>query len=227
MKAAKPASRIKRFVRLFGGHAHETPPVLFFRHTLSAAQVTGSFTNGFAINGSQSGGFGSPLALIQNNNTSGNTAPALRAIGYGNSPNGVLSVSSQGAGLLAQFGNAIAFVADITTNGTVDAAGFNGGTLRVGGSGTTFTNIQSGQAIMPSSTLDVTNFTVTFPQAFSSVPKVIASISGDPGFPSATDVYAMSIRAITTTTGFTINVMRVDTAGGWSQQLRINWQAWQ
>jgi hypothetical protein len=72
-----------------------------------------------------------------------------------------------------------------------------------------------------------TNFTVTFPHAFSSTPKVIASISGDPGFANAGDTFAMSIRAITTTTGFTVNVVRVDTAGGWSQQLRINWQAWQ
>jgi hypothetical protein len=184
--------------------------------------------NGFAINGSQAGGIGSPLALIQNNNTTGNTSPALRIIGYGNSPQGVLSVSSAGTGLLAQFGNGNSFVADITTNGVIDATGFNGGTLRVGDFfSTTFTNIQAGQAIMPSSSTVLTNFTVTFPHAFSSTPKVIASISGDPGFPTAADTFVMSIRALTSTSGFTVNVMRVDTAGGWSQQLRINWQAWQ
>src|ERR1039457_965631 len=37
MKAAKPASQIKRFVRLFGGHAPENTTVFFFRHTLNAA----------------------------------------------------------------------------------------------------------------------------------------------------------------------------------------------
>jgi hypothetical protein len=36
MKAAKSASQIKRFVRLFGGHAPENTPVFFFRHTLRA-----------------------------------------------------------------------------------------------------------------------------------------------------------------------------------------------
>jgi hypothetical protein len=107
-----------------------------------------------------------------------------------------------------------------------------GATLDVNGSfrvnnGTVFNRIQAGQAIMPGSSLVATNFTVTFPQAFTSTPKVIASLSGDPSFPSATDTFAMSIRAITTTTGFTVNVVRVDTATGWSQQLRINWQAWQ
>jgi putative transposase len=35
MKAAKPASQIKRFVRLFAGHASPNTPVLFFRHCLS------------------------------------------------------------------------------------------------------------------------------------------------------------------------------------------------
>jgi hypothetical protein len=34
MKTAKPASQIKRFLRLFGAHAPETTSLLFFRHTL-------------------------------------------------------------------------------------------------------------------------------------------------------------------------------------------------
>jgi hypothetical protein len=34
MKAAKRASQIKRFVRLFGGHASETAPVIIFRRVL-------------------------------------------------------------------------------------------------------------------------------------------------------------------------------------------------
>jgi hypothetical protein len=33
--------------------------------------------------------------------------------------------------------------------------------------------------------------------------------------------------AITNTASFIINVVRVDASSGWSQQLRINWQAWQ
>ncbi len=112
------------------------------RAALNASQTfTGvnSFDSNFSVFGTQSGGFGTPLAYMENVNISGNTAPTLRLIGYGASPNGVLSVSSQGTGLLAEFGNAIGFVADIQTNGVVDAgAGFNGGTLRVGSSGTTF-----------------------------------------------------------------------------------------
>jgi len=197
---------------------------------LNASQTfTGvnAFDDNFYVNGTQAGNYGSPLALMENFNTSGNTAPTLRLVGSGNSPNGVLSVSSQGTGLIAQFGNNIAFVADIQTNGTFDAPAFNGGSLRVGTTGTTFNTIQSGQAIMPSSSTVETNFTVIFPQPFSTLPKVIASISGDTNYPAVSDAFAMSIRAITSTTNFTVNVVRVDAPTGWSQQLRINWQAWQ
>jgi hypothetical protein len=35
MKAAKPASQIKRFVRLFGGHAPKYTSDFFFRHCLT------------------------------------------------------------------------------------------------------------------------------------------------------------------------------------------------
>jgi len=37
MKAAKPASQIKRFVHLFGAHASENTPGFFFRHCLTEA----------------------------------------------------------------------------------------------------------------------------------------------------------------------------------------------
>jgi len=36
METAKPASQIKRFVRLFGAHASENTRVRFFRHCLRA-----------------------------------------------------------------------------------------------------------------------------------------------------------------------------------------------
>lgn len=189
---------------------------------LNAAQVTGSFTNGFVINGSQSGGIGSPLALIQNNNTSGSTAPALRTVGYGNSLNGVLSVSSQGTGLIAQFGNAFAFVADITTNGTAEVGG-----LRVGGTGTTLSVLQAGQSQMPGgSTTAQTNFTIIFPQAFSSVPKILVSVANDPSFPDVSDTFVTSVSS-NSLTAFRVNIVRVDSASAWSQHLLINWQAWQ
>ncbi len=187
-----------------------------------------SFYNAVAVNESQLGGYGSPVFLAQNNNTFGTTSPAIRAVGYGNSVNGVLSVSSEGTGLIAQFGNSSSFVADITTGGAFEGAGFTGGTLRVGTNGTTFATVQTGQALMPSggSVLVATNLIITFPQPFTSIPKIIVSAANDPAFQNVNDTFAVSVSS-NSVSAFRVNVVRVDAPTGWSQQLRINWQAWQ
>lgn len=80
----------------------------------------------FAVQGSTAGGFGAATALIQNTNTSASAGPALRVVGYGNSTAGVLSVSSEGPGLLAQFGNTNVFVSQLDTNGNWTANSFTG-----------------------------------------------------------------------------------------------------
>ena len=84
--------------------------------------------NGAALDveGSETGNFGFPMTFIQNNSTAANARPALRVVGHGNTPNGVLSVSSQGNGLLAQFGNGNAFVAQLDTNGNWTANSYTG-----------------------------------------------------------------------------------------------------
>jgi hypothetical protein len=69
--------------------------------------------------------FSAPLVYFQNSDTGANSSPALRLVGYGNTISGVLSISAQGTGLIAQFGNANGFVADIRTNGTIDALVLN------------------------------------------------------------------------------------------------------
>jgi hypothetical protein len=91
-----------------------------------AVNANGGNPQALTVSGSVPGGFGSPLALFQNNNTSGNTSPAFRAVGFGNSPNGVLSVSSEGTGLLAQFGNSGSFVSQLDINGNWTANSYTG-----------------------------------------------------------------------------------------------------
>ena len=108
-----------------------------------------TFETNVTITGSQPGDFNSPLVLIDNTDTSSLSAPSLRVVGNGNTQYGVLSVSSQATGLIAQFGNAQSFVADITTNGTIDAADFNG-------SGSNLTSLNAAQlagGVVPSSVL--------------------------------------------------------------------------
>ncbi len=72
-----------------------------------------------------SGSWAAPIALIQNNDKGNAAAPALRLAGWGNTTYGVLSVSANGPGLIAQFGNYSKFVADIKNDGTIDAKAFN------------------------------------------------------------------------------------------------------
>jgi hypothetical protein len=96
---------------------------------------SGSGSMLLSVLGSATGNFATPLSLIENKSTAANASPALRVVGFGAAPNGVLSVSSEGTGLLAQFGNSNSFVAQLDTNGNWTANSFSGG-----GSGLTGVN---------------------------------------------------------------------------------------
>ncbi len=91
-------------------------------------------------------------------------------------------------------------------------------------SGTVFNEVQAGQAQMPPSSLNETNFLITFPHAFSSTPKITATISF--GIQGVSDMYALCVSS-SSTTSFRVSVMRLDSSGGWGQNLLINWLAWQ
>ena len=78
--------------------------------------------------GNNTNGWQNSVAWIQNNNTSTNIAPALRVINSsatGTNIDGALSVSANGPGLIAEFGNAFSFVVQITNNGTIYATAFS------------------------------------------------------------------------------------------------------
>lgn len=98
------------------------------------------------------------------------------------------------------------------------------GSLRVGSGTTIFSNLQAGLAQMATdSTTAKTNFTFSFPKAFSSVPNVLVSAR------SAADVddtFAVTVRRVTTTT-CTVNVVRTDVAAGWGQHVQVTWMAWE
>ena len=76
-----------------------------------------------------------------------------------------------------------------------------------------------------SSTVE-TNLIITFPQPFTTIPKIIVSAANDPAFQDYGDTFAVSVSS-NSVSAFRVNVVRVDMATGWEQQLRINWQAWQ
>ena len=81
------------------------------------------------VQGANSNGWPNSVVWFQNTASSTNNAPALRVVNTSaNATNtdGALSVSIQGQGLIAEFGNSGAFVVTITNNGTVYATAFVG-----------------------------------------------------------------------------------------------------
>jgi hypothetical protein len=97
------------------------------------------------------------------------------------------------------------------------------GSIRVG-NGTVLSSIRAGSATLGPGT-NTQSYTVTFPSAFATAPKVIATPRNDPSF-DVVDTFSSTIRKVTTT-NFVINIQRVDAAAGWAQQLRLDWMAWE
>jgi hypothetical protein len=96
----------------------------FISATFNDLQVN-AFTgaSGLSVTGNRAGDHTAPVALIQNLNTLA-SAPALRLVGAGSTPGGVLSVSTTGSGLIARFGNSSTWVSELTAAGNWTATSF-------------------------------------------------------------------------------------------------------
>ncbi len=76
------------------------------------------------VQGERTNGWPHSVGFFENTSTATNVAPALRVVnGSGTSPDGALSVSAAGPGLIAEFGNAFSFVVTITNDGTIYSKG--------------------------------------------------------------------------------------------------------
>jgi hypothetical protein len=96
--------------------------------TVPLARLPGTIADGttWSVSGFNAGTFANAVLQINNQNTTANTAPALRLINSGTgSPYGALSVSvgSNTNGAIATFGNAGAFVANIMVDGSYVTGG--------------------------------------------------------------------------------------------------------
>ena len=81
------------------------------------------------VQGSNSNGWPNSVVWFQNNASTINNAPALRVVNTGSNAtntDGALSVSVQGQGIIAEFGNSGSFVTTISNNGDVFATAFVG-----------------------------------------------------------------------------------------------------
>lgn len=94
------------------------------------------------------------------------------------------------------------------------------GGLRAGPGGTLQSRVQFGTAAVGTGVGGVNTFNIMFPVAFSTPPKVLVTARGN----DTSDVFAISSRAVTAV-GFKVNIVRVDLAGGWGQNLQVDWYA--
>jgi hypothetical protein len=94
------------------------------------------------------------------------------------------------------------------------------------GNGTLISKQQAGTAVVGSNGSNFTTYTVTFPVAFSGIPKVTATTKNDPAFSNVNDTFVVSVRSVTTT-AVTFNILRVDANAAWLQSLSLNWIAWE
>jgi len=54
---------------------------------------------------------------------------------------------------------------------------------------------------------------------------VLATASADPNW-NVSDTFVVSVRTVSTT-ACVLNILRADSATGWSQVLRVSWLAWE
>lgn len=66
--------------------------------------------------------------------------------------------------------------------------------------------------------------TITFPVAYAAAPGVVICTARNEDDGSYDDTFAVSVRRVTTT-GFEVNVKRVDNTASWGQNLLLNWIA--
>ena len=108
----------------------------------------------------------------------------------------------------------------IGTNNPAGAALAVVGGIRAGVNGTLQSRVQFGTATVGTGTNGVNTFTITFPTAFSTTPKVFVTAKGN----DTVDTFVISTRNVLAA-NFKVNIIRVDAAVGWGQSLQVDWYA--
>jgi hypothetical protein len=94
------------------------------------------------------------------------------------------------------------------------------------GGGTTTIKQQTGTATVGPSGTNVATVTISFPTAFTGVPKIIGTTKNQTGW-AGTDAFAVSTKTISATS-VTFTIVRVDVVGAnWAQNLLLDWLAWE
>ncbi len=87
-----------------------------------------------------------------------------------------------------------------------------------------FNRVQAGHFKIGSSESGTPQTAIKFDNPFTNTPNAVATVRGE--MTNAPDTFAVTVRSIDTT-GFSVNVCRVDQPGGWGQTLWLDWIAWE
>jgi len=184
-------------------------------NALGATNVAGA---SISLNGSTT--ISGTSVVINGSSTSGLTTvgggSGAVAISSGTGTTSIGTGSSSGAVTIGRAGGTVQ-VANLAGSGsrivTVDALG----NLSAQG--------QKGTAVLgsTSNSTGLASFNITFPTAFSAAPTVICTVRTQTG-QTYNDTFAVTTKSINTT-GFTVNIQRVDSAALWGQNLLLDWIA--
>lgn len=107
--------------------------------------------------------------------------------------------------------------------GHLTAQGASFTSIKVGGNGTQVSAMLHGTHSAGASATNQLTTTLTFPAAFSSVPKLFASVRHDPNW-NVSDVFALTIKSVSATQAVLV-IRRLDASAPWSQLLQVDWMA--
>ncbi len=216
----KNADHLHKHSRLFG-ELNDTDPALLVdgdgrvhindRDTTGAGSATGGLTVGVAPAQRIVVGTNHVSARrLQNDATTLNLQPKGGDLVFHNATTASTRVVFKNNGRVG--------IGNINPNAKLDVAG----SLRIN-SGTIFNRFLAGTATIGNSSTNTKTRVISFPHPqFSGVPRVVFSARGG----NHADVFAVTLRAISITS-FTVNVKRLDGSGGWGQNLKLDWFAWQ
>jgi hypothetical protein len=99
------------------------------------------------------------------------------------------------------------------------------GSITIGPAGAPLKSLRTGSILIGTNSTVSKIVTNTFASTFTTTPRILVSGQND-STSLLSDIFAFGVRSITTS-NVVLNVRRLDTATGWTQNLEVNYMAWE
>ncbi|MGB4775349.1 MAG: hypothetical protein WBP45_09270 [Daejeonella sp.] len=97
------------------------------------------------------------------------------------------------------------------------------GSMKLNG-GSVIQKIQVGEQLIEASSTRLKIVTITFPSAFTSIPKIVCTPKNTVS--NSNEMFCVTIRSIDINS-VTINIMRIDENAAWTQDVLLSWHTWE